>query len=129
MAIPTYKIEKLEVWQISLELNDFVYGLISVLPDNEKYNLSSQLQRAVTSISLNIAEGSTGTTDKEQANFLKFSRRSCMEIIGCTKISLRREYIREDQELTMNLLNTANKLFAKLNSFISYLKSEEKGNK
>ncbi|MFW5761927.1 MAG: four helix bundle protein, partial [Cyclobacteriaceae bacterium] len=100
MAIPTYKIEKLEVWQISLELNDFVYGLISVLPDNEKYNLSSQLQRAVTSISLNIAEGSTGTTDKEQANFLKFSRRSCMEIIGCTKISLRREYIREDQELT-----------------------------
>lgn len=129
MAIPTYKFEKLEVWQISLELNDFVYGLISVLPDNEKYNLSSQLQRAVTSISLNIAEGSTGTTDKEQANFLKFSRRSCMEIIGCTKISLRREYIREDQELTMNLLNTANKLFAKLNSFISYLKSEEKGNK
>jgi four helix bundle protein len=53
------KFEKLEVWQQSLEYVDFVYAIVRLLPSNEEQNLISQLRRAVTSINLNIAEGST----------------------------------------------------------------------
>jgi four helix bundle protein len=60
-----YKFEQLEVWQLSLEYIDLIYQLSEKLPRSEEYNLKSQIIRAATSISLNIAEGSTGQTDAE----------------------------------------------------------------
>jgi len=56
----SFKFEKLEVWQLAIDLINKVYNLIEDMPASEKFNLSYQLRRAVTSISLNIAEGSTG---------------------------------------------------------------------
>tara|TARA_R110002049_G_C8753805_1_gene528178 strand:+ start:268 stop:462 length:195 start_codon:yes stop_codon:yes gene_type:complete len=61
-----FKFEKLEVWQLAMDLSNKVYDLIENLPATEPFNLSSQIRRAVTSISLNIAEGSTGQSDSEQ---------------------------------------------------------------
>jgi four helix bundle protein len=71
-----YKFEQLEVWKLSLEYIDSVYKLGEQLPRSEEYNLKSQIIRAATSISLNIAEGSTGQTDAEQARFLSMAIRS-----------------------------------------------------
>ena len=71
-----YKFEKLEVWQLALSYIDLCYALAEELPKREEYNLRSQLTRAATSIALNIAEGSTGQTDAEQAKFLGYSIRS-----------------------------------------------------
>ncbi len=56
----SFKFEKLEVWQLAIDLINKVYNLIEDMPASEKFNLSYQLRRTVTSISLNIAEGSTG---------------------------------------------------------------------
>ena len=53
---PTYKFQRLEVYQLALEYLDLVYELAKTFPAEEKYNLTSQLQRAATSIVLNIAE-------------------------------------------------------------------------
>ena len=50
----------------ALEYIDRTYELTKQLPDSERYNLRSQLERASTSIALNIAEGSTGQSDAEQ---------------------------------------------------------------
>jgi len=49
---------------------DAVYALSCNLPEREKFNLSSQIERAATSIVLNISEGSTGQSDAEQNRFL-----------------------------------------------------------
>lgn len=65
-----FKFEKLEVWKRSLEYLDLAYDIGNALPSDEAYNLRSQLVRAATSVALNIAEGSTGQTDLEQARFL-----------------------------------------------------------
>jgi four helix bundle protein len=39
--------------------------------------------RAATSVALNIAEGSTGQTDNEQARFLGLAIRSLLETVAC----------------------------------------------
>jgi len=78
-----FKFEKLEIWQLSKELAKAIYSLIKTLPKEEQYNLSSQIRRAVTSISLNIAEGSTSQTDPEQLRFLGYAHRSLMEVVAC----------------------------------------------
>ena len=56
-----YKFQKLEVYQLGLDFVDSVYELTNELPDSERF-LRSQLERAATSIGLNISEGSTGQT-------------------------------------------------------------------
>jgi four helix bundle protein len=92
-----FKFEKLEVWDLSLEYVDEVYSLSSNLPGDENFNLKSQIRRASTSISLNIAEGSTGQTNPEQNRFLSYALRSLIETIACLHLMKRRDYIPNDQ--------------------------------
>jgi four helix bundle protein len=88
-----FKFEKLEVWQLALDYIDLVYEIAGKLPRSEEYNLKSQLVRAATSVALNIAEGSTGQTDAEQARFLGLAIRSLLETVACQHIISRREYM------------------------------------
>ncbi len=61
---------------MALAYVDVVYELSRLHPEREKYNLASQIERAATSIVLNIAEGSTGQSDAEQNRFLGLALRS-----------------------------------------------------
>jgi hypothetical protein len=72
------KFEKPEVWRLALEYIDATYEIANQLPRGEEYNLRSHMVRAATSVALNIAEGSTGQTDAEQARFLGLARRSLL---------------------------------------------------
>src|ERR671936_30694 len=90
-----YKSEQLEVWKLSLEYIDLTYALAEKLPKHEEYNLKSQIIRAATSVSLNIAEGSTGQTNAEQARFLGMAIRSLIETVACQQIIRRRDYIQD----------------------------------
>ncbi len=60
-----YKFQRLKVYQLALDYLDIVYNLSRRLPERERYNLCSQLERAALSVVLNIAEGSTGQSDAE----------------------------------------------------------------
>jgi hypothetical protein len=60
-----YKFQRLQVYQLGLDHLDMVYCLTTTFPKSENLNLRSQLERASTSVVLNIAEGSTGQTDAE----------------------------------------------------------------
>ncbi|MFZ1793176.1 MAG: four helix bundle protein [Anaerolineae bacterium] len=94
-----FKFEKLEVWQMSLEYIDTCYAIAEKLPASENFNLASQIRRAATSINLNIAEGSTGQTDIEQARFLGLAIRSLIETVACQHIISRREYWSDKESL------------------------------
>ena len=91
-----YKFEQLEVWKLSLAYIDTIYALAEKLPKSEEYNLKSQIIRAATSVSLNIAEGSTGQTNAEQARFLGMAIRSLVETVACQQIIHRRGYLQEE---------------------------------
>jgi len=112
----TYKFEQLDVWKLSLEYIDSIYVLAAQLPKSEEYNLKSQIVRAATSISLNIAEGSTGQSDAEQARFLGFAIRSLIETVACQHIIRRRNYI-QDESLLKKLYEDSEVLAKKLQAF------------
>ena len=116
-----YKFEKLDVWKISLDLSDLIYDIATQLPDIERFNLQSQIIRASTSISLNIAEGSTSQTDAQQSQFIGYAIRSLVEVIACKRHIERRNYIADKIQLakTENLCDT---LFIKLQAFKNALR-------
>jgi four helix bundle protein len=108
-----HKFEKLEVWQLAIEYADLCYALAEKLPRREDYNLGSQIQRAAVSISLNIAEGSTGQSDPEQARFLGLALRSLIETVACQHLIYRRKYL-DDLSPLREAYRASHKLAAKL---------------
>ena len=111
-----YKFEQLEVWQLAMEYVDAIYVLGEKLPRSEDYNLKSQIVRAATSVALNIAEGSTGQTNAEQARFLGMAIRSLIETVACQHLIRRRHYV-SDESLITTVYSKSQILARKLQSF------------
>jgi len=88
-----FKFEKLIVWQKAVDLSDKVDFLTKNFPKEEIYILTSQIKRAADSVSLNIAEGSTGQSNAEFNKFLGYALRSDVEVVGCLHLARRRKYI------------------------------------
>ena len=72
--------KELKIWQRSRLLVKSIYLITATFPENEKYGLVSQLQRAAVSVSCNIAEGSGRATNKDFANFLSMAYSSLLEV-------------------------------------------------
>lgn len=87
-----HNFRKLKVYQRAIEFAVEIYKLSKIFPKEELYGLTSQIRRAVTSISLNIAEGSGSNSEKEFKRFLEIALRSDYEVITCLEIALRLNY-------------------------------------
>ena len=83
-----FKFEKLDIWKIAIEVADEVHNLIRSFPKEEMFSLTSQIKRAADSISLNIAEGSTGQSNPEQLKFIGYSQRSALEVVNCLYLAI-----------------------------------------
>ena len=75
--VNSYK--ELIVWQKSIVLVSKVYSLTKKFPNDERYGLVSQLNRASVSIPANIAEGWGRESRKNYVQFLRISRGSLFE--------------------------------------------------
>lgn len=95
--INSYK--DLRVWQKSIELVTFIYNLSKSFPKDETFGLTSQLRRAIVSVSLNIAEGYGRHSTQSYIQFLRISRGSIMESETCIIISENLGYITNIQAL------------------------------
>lgn len=100
-AVTNQKFRRLEVWQKSMDLVELIYKLTESFPSSELYGLTSQLRRAVTSIVLNIAEGSGARSDKAFKNFLAIAMRSNYETMCALEIADRLNYCNEEQKLIL----------------------------
>ena len=58
---------ELEVWQVAMLLAKQVYLLTGEFPREERFGISSQLQRSAVSIPSNIAEGNARASSKDYA--------------------------------------------------------------
>ncbi len=70
----------LDVYKQSIEFVVEIYKLTNSFPTQERYGLSSQMQRAAVSIPSNIAEGATRNGTKEYIHFLYISAGSASEL-------------------------------------------------
>ena len=74
-----FSFEGLRVYQVTRLLVKDVYALVKKLPSIEDFALSSQIRRAVVSITANIAEGSGRNHPKDKAHFIDIAYGSLME--------------------------------------------------
>lgn len=92
-----FKFENLIVWRKAVDLSDEISQIVKKFPKDELYVLTAQIKRAADSVSLNIAEGSTGQTNAEFSRFLGMALRSNIEVVGCIYLAVRRCYITKDE--------------------------------
>ena len=117
-----FKFEKLEIWRLAIESADNIHFLTRSFPKEEMFSLTSQMKRAADSISLNIAEGSTGQSNAEQIKFLGYSQRSGMEVVNCLYLAIKRKYI--DQTTFQLFYDDIDKLSAKIQAFKNALRNK-----
>ena len=67
------------VYQATRQLIKEVYVLVNKFPAIENFALSSQIRRAVVSVSANIAEGSGRSHVKDKAHFIDIAYGSLLE--------------------------------------------------
>ena len=75
-----HNFREIKIWQESLVMVKEVYEFSSKLPTEEKFGITSQINRSVVSIPSNIAEGSGRTTNKEFVRFLEIAISSSYEL-------------------------------------------------
>ncbi|MCO6358268.1 four helix bundle protein [Roseivirga pacifica] len=92
-----FKFEKIVVWQKAMDLGERLNELVERFPEKEKFNLSSQMLRAVDSVALNISEGSIGQSNLEFKRFMGYAIRSLAETVTCLHKANRRKYINENE--------------------------------
>ena len=83
-----------QVWQDAVAYATEVYKVTATLPYFERKGLCDQLQRAVVSISSNIAEGSARPSDVDFAHFLDTALGSAYEVETQLLIAKNVGYIR-----------------------------------
>jgi len=59
-----FRFENLDIWHMARAYASQIYGVTAKFPPHEDYGLRSQMNRAVNSISLNIAEGAAKSSNK-----------------------------------------------------------------
>jgi four helix bundle protein len=83
--------EKLDVYQCAIDYVVLADDIVQRLPRGRAY-LGEQLQRASTSIPLNIAEGAGEFSPKEKARFYRIAKRSATECAAimdvCRRLNL-----------------------------------------
>lgn len=97
-----------------------VYALTARFPRQEDYGLTSQLNRAANSISLNIAEGSAKKSDKHFDVFLDTALGSVYEVVAGSYRALDQGYI--DQPTLDQLYAEGETLAKSINAFRRTLK-------
>ena len=92
----SFYFRKLDVYQNAKKLSHYVYSLVKSFPSDERFCLSIQLRRAVTSIPINIAEGFGRFSAKEKARFIEIAFGSLTEVVCELELSLEQQYIRQE---------------------------------
>ncbi len=126
-----YAFERLDVWQVSRVLIKEVYRLLTQFPGFEMQNLTNQIRRAAVSISLNIAEGTSRNSLKEQSRFSEIAYGSLLEVYCSFLIAKDLGYIDENDlsGIAVRIQELSNKLNALKNSQIKRSSTQHQTNK
>lgn len=121
--MPYNTFEELEVYKLARDFRKEIYKIVKKLPKEESYNLGTQMRRASTSLTNNIAEGHGRYHYQENIQFCRQSRGSLSELIDDLNVCLDEQYFSEDY--LISLKEEAYKINKVLNGYIAYLKRKK----
>ena len=106
---------------MAMDYGEEIYRISYCFPKEEKFNLTSQIRRAVDSIALNISEGAIGQSNQEFRKFIGYSIRSLAEVVTCLYKASCRNYITDNEfskqyEYAFNLMNMMVAFMKKISS-------------
>ena len=121
-------LEKLQVWQEAMRFVEWVYReVIPHLPQQERFALQTQLQRAVQSIPANIAEGYGRYHYGDQIRFCYIARGSAEETFTFLTLAHRLGYLPETPY--QQSVQAVERLKQMLNGYIRYLRQQQEHTK
>ena len=115
-----FPFEKIEIWQLSVDLADFVIDLLESFPPNKHFRVIGQMESAVSGISQNIAEGKGRQYNKEFIQFLYIAIGCLFEVLTLTEIFKRRKLFKEQE--TIQIRNKAKVIYRKTTALIKSLR-------
>ncbi len=119
MAHTISSFEDLNVWQESQNLAVQVYTATKSFPKEELFGITSQLRRAVSSVSANIAEGFGRTSKNDKLHFYTIAYGSLLETKNFLYLAEKLGYIQ--QATLIQLINQTTVCQKLLNAFKSGL--------
>ena len=117
--------KKLDVWQESVSLATHIYEVTEKFPKTEIYGLTSQMRRAIVSISSNIAEGAARTSSKEFSYFLNIAGGSLSELDTQLEIAHNLHFITIEQKQDIDVKMES--ISGKLAGLIQHVRKKVKG--
>ena len=124
MAEYIFPFEKLEVWQLAVDLAEFVLDLLDRFPENKHIRLVSQMEAAVTSPAQNIAEGKGRQYKKEFIQFLHIAQGSVYEVVTLNEIFRRKKLFPEEE--AREIRRMCEQIDRKLNGLINSLRGKNR---
>jgi len=121
-----FPFEKLEVWQMSVDLAEKVLDLLEGVPQNKHIRLIGQMESAVTSSAQNIAEGRGRQYKKEFIQFLHIAQGSIFEVVTLNEIFRRRAIFTGED--TNEIRFRCEQIDRKLNGLINSLYGNKRKN-
>lgn len=115
-----HNFKNLDIWKKGVSLVTDIYLITRDYPKFEVFGLSSQTQRAATSIPLNIAERSSKKSYKDFCRFLEIAIGSSFELETALVIASNLKYINESQLIQKQ--NQISELQRMIYGFINGLK-------
>ena len=103
-----HNFRELKVWRMGIEVSKLIFKVTRNFPPEERYGLTSQLNRSAVSIPSNIAEGCGRKSAKEFGHFLSISLGSAFELETQTILAYEFNYININvfEELTIKIKET-----------------------
>ena len=120
-----FPFEKLDVWNMAVDLAEYVLELLEKLPQNKHVRLISQMESAAVSVSQNIAEGEGRQYKKEFIQFLHVAQGSVYEVVTLNEIFRRRKLFSEEE--SNEVRNRCERIDRKLNGLVNSLKGKKRG--
>lgn len=111
------KLEDLEVYQLSMNIREKIWGQVKNWQYFEKDTIGKQIVRAVDSVAANISEGFGRYHYKDRLNFSYYARGSLYETKTFLTKANQRNLITDDE--SHKLLDEINNLGVKLNNYIN----------
>jgi four helix bundle protein len=124
MADYLFPFEKLDVYQMALDLAEKVLAILEELPQNKHVRLINQMEAAVTSPAQNIAEGKGRQYKKEFIQFLHIGQGSIYEVVTLNEIFRRKKLFSEEEAKDIRI--RCEQIDRKLNGLINSLKGKKR---